>query len=353
MTEQTRRLKRALHGRAERGISPTQEPWAEIEGRLEARTAAPTRRRFVPRTRTRLALVAALVVLFGMGAYAATDWAYKHFRSELPGARGPASGEQLSLVQTANGARVSLEWAYADSRNVVVGYNIKDLEGDRRVAGRPAELSSYDWLTDESGTDIPLIGGQRSSSGNRRPLEETPGSVVFAPRKALKPGNHEFQLKMHLVARALPDGNRSERVGEPLLFDFEIPVSPARIIETNQTVEASGVTLTLEHVVNSPARPEAEICYGSPDTDYDWAIYSDTFPQRLSGFGGGPEIGEKRACTTMLLTESPKGRSTVTVAELEGTPGCPPGDDNGCSIPRSRVETIEGPWTFKLTAPGG
>ena len=77
----------ALEGCAERGISPTPRPWTEIEGRLGARAAAPTRRsrRFLPKTRARVALAAALFVLFGMGTYASFPLVYDVFREALPG----------------------------------------------------------------------------------------------------------------------------------------------------------------------------------------------------------------------------------------------------------------------------
>lgn len=357
MTEQTQRLKKALEGCAERGIAPTPQPWTQIESRLDARAAAPawSPRRLLPRGRAGLALAAVFVVLFGMGAYAASSLVYEQFRGELPGARGAVYGEPLDLRQTANGVRVSLEWAYADSRNVVVGYNIEDLDGNRRVAGRPAELDSTGLgLADNNGAHFEVTDGQSMTSANLQPLDQVPVSGVFAPTKAIEPGKREFRLTIPVEARELPSMDRSEPVGEPFVFDFEIPVRPAPVIETNQTVEAGGVPLTLERVANSPARPEAKICYGSPDTAYDWTIYGESFgdpASGLSGFGGGPMIGENRTCTTMLLAESLEGRSEVTVARLEGVPGCPPGDDNGCSIPQSRIKTIEGPWTFQVTAP--
>ena len=371
MTEQTERLRKALDGCAERGISPTPRPWAEIEGRLEARAAAPARRyrRLVPRTRSGVALAAALVVLFGMGAYAASGLVYDQFRLELPGAGGPVYGEQLGLEQTANGVKVSLEWAYADSRNVVVGYNIEDLEGDRRVAGQPAELgaeaksedgpgeqgpngrsSESVELRDEGGVRFESTDGQSMTSGNLRPLMDVLVSAVFAPEEAIEPGNRKFRLEIPVVAQALPSMDRSEPVGEPFVFDFEVPVRPAPAIELNQEVEAVGVPLTLKRVVNSPARPEAEICYSSPDTRYDWTLYGAMDRNGIPGFGGGPMIGQDRACTTILLPARLEGRSEVTVERLEGIPGCPPGDDNGCSIPQGRIKTIEGPWIFEVTA---
>jgi hypothetical protein len=83
-----------------------------------------------------MALAAALVLLFSMGAYAASGLVCEEFRLALPGARDPVYGERPGLTQTANGVRVNLERAYADQRIVVVGYGIEDLRSDRRVAGR-------------------------------------------------------------------------------------------------------------------------------------------------------------------------------------------------------------------------
>ena len=361
MTEQTQRLRRALEGCAELGISPTPQPWTEIESRLEARTTAPTRRsrRFLPKTRTGLALAAALFVLFGTGAYAASSLVYEEFRIQLPGAEGPVYGEQLGLQQTADGVKVSLEWAYADSRNVVVAYDIDDLKDNRRVAGRPAELASADMvaldrvrLTDESGTTFISTDGQGAASGTLDPLEEVPASGVYAPKKAIEPGKHRFRLSIPVVAQALPSYDRWEPVGKPFVFDFEIPVRPAPIVEVNQTVEADGVALTLERVADSPARPEARVCYGAADMDYDWYISGEEGPSNgVAGLGFEPGLGESRACSTMLLPDSLEGRSTVTVDRVDGTPRCPPDDDSGCRVDPSRVKTFEGPWTFEFTAP--
>ena len=361
MTEQTQRLKKALEGCAERGISPTLDPWTEIEDRLEARAVATNRRsrRLPPRGRAGVALVAVLVALFGTGAYAASTLVYEEFRIQLPGAEGPVYGEQLGLSQTARGVKVSLEWAYADSRNVVVAYDIDDLKDDRRVTGQPAELASADMvalnkvrLTDESGTAFISTGGQAAGSGTLDPLEEVPASGVYAPKKAIEPGKHRFRLSIPVVAQALPSYDAWEPVGKPFVFDFEIPVRPAPIVEVNQTVEADGVALTLERVADSPARPEARVCYGAADMDYDWFITGEEDPSNgVAGLGFEPGLGEDRACAVLTLSDNLDGRSTVTVDTIDGVPRCPPGDDNGCRVDPSRVQTFRGPWTFEFTAP--
>lgn len=362
MTEQTLRLKKALEGCAQSGISPTTQPWAEIENRLEARPAASTRRpshRFLPKTRAGIVLVAALFILFGTGAYATSSLVYKNFRVALPGATGPVYGDQLGLTQTANGVKVNLEWAYADQRNIVVGYGIEDLRSDRRVAGRPAELASADMISidgvkleDEDDTAFISTGGQSGGSGVLEPLTEVPVQGVYAPKNAIEPGERRFRLTIPVVAQALPSYDRWEPVGEPFIFDFEVPVRPAPIVEVNQTVETDGVALTLERVADSPARPEARVCYGAADTDYEWFMNGEDGPSNgVAGLGFEPGLGEKRACSTMLLPDSLDGHSTVTVDSVDGTPRCPPGDDNGCKFDPGRVKSIKGPWTFEFTVP--
>ena len=55
---------------------------------------------------------------------------------------GPAhnASEKLQLTKTEAGARVTLNWVYAEENYVSIGYQVEDLKDDRRVAGHPAEL---------------------------------------------------------------------------------------------------------------------------------------------------------------------------------------------------------------------
>lgn len=299
---------------------------------------------------------------------------YETFRSYLPGAQGEVFGERVDLdqEQTASGVRINLEWAYADAKNIAVAYTVTELKEDRRIAGHPAELKTQFLsdevgtneqrldelypnrveLTDGSGLDFDGSDGQTYGSEGSSPMTEVPNVWVFEPGKGLEPGSeHGFRLEIPVQARALElsRGERvtPQRVGEPFVFDFEIPVLPAPTIEVNQEVEANSVMLTLRRVVASPARPEAEVCYTSPDTRYDWSFVGE----RDGFYGGGPRIGAEHACTTVQLPYHLDGRSTVTVDRLEGIPDCPPGDEDGCSIPLSDEKTIHGPWTFEFEVP--
>jgi hypothetical protein len=58
------------------------------------------------------------------------------------GGAGPAyrASEKLQLTKKEAGARVTLNWVYAEENYVSIGYQVEDLKDDRRVAGHPAEL---------------------------------------------------------------------------------------------------------------------------------------------------------------------------------------------------------------------
>lgn len=375
MAEQRERLEEALQGCAERGVPEGVDLWPSISGRVEARATGGTRRaprqaRLVPGTRAGWAVALLAVLLLSTGAYAARGVLYATFRGELPGAQGPVYGEQIDQAKAAGGARVTLGWAYADEKFVVVGFDVEDLAGERRVAGQPADLQSvlvseepgYEEriekefpervdLTDEGNTGFRMVGGQQQGSEGPGNMMEGPNSnsAVFQAQGDLEPGDqHRFRLEVPLqeMAVAPPPGERwpdPEPVGEPFVFEFEVPVRPAPVFEVNERDTAGGVTLTLERVSNSPARPQGIFCFDPPDDTHDWFLTGGD----LAGEGG--PVSGKGHCLEMLLNVPLEGRSSVTVAEIEGIiPRCPSGNDEACA---KRDRTIRGPWTFEFEVP--
>ncbi len=376
MTEQTERLRRALRGCAERGISPTTEPWRKIEERLDARGAAPARRpRFVPRTPLRAALAAALVLLFGMGAYAGFPMVYEVFREALPGGAGRDFGVEIGQEQTASGAKVTLEYAYADAGYVVVGYTVQDTEQDRTFGRFPSQLTPLQIddadrtpeqeaaelpprvdLTDGSGRDFDLVQGSVTYSADdpddlRQPK---PNVAIFKPSEGLEPGGgHRFGLKVVLQEEPIfppgfegeieapPDGR--DRLG-PYAFDFELPVRPVPVVEVGQRETAAGVTMTLERVLNSPGKPQAVVCFEPPDDDYEWR--PSTAPTGFQTEEPLPVDGLGDGCWALTLEDPVEGRSSVKVTELFGYPRTEKAmqeDEDGGQI--------KGPWTFEFEAP--
>lgn len=378
MTEQTKRLKRALEGCAERGISPTPRAWAEIEGRLADRTTVqPHRpRRFLPRSRTGLALAAALVILFGMGAYAGFPLVYDVFREALPGSStGRDVGTEIGQKQAADGAKVTVGYAYADTEFVVVGYSVQDTREDRSSGGHPSELSPLQIddtdrtpaeeeaelpprvdLTDETGQDFDLVQGSVTYSADDPDnlAQPKPNVAVFAPSQELEPGErHRFRLKVALAEEPIfPPGWEGEieaprdgwdRVG-PLAFDFEVPVRRVPVVEVGQKETVGGITLTLERVLNSPGKPQAIVCFEPPNDDYEWR--PSTAPTGFQTEEPLPVDSLEGDCWSLTIEDPVEGRSSVKVTEIFGYPRT-----EQAKREYEGGKQVEGPWTFEFEAP--
>jgi len=275
--------------------------------------------------------------------------AYRLFRGAVPG----GGGQEIGKTKTADGARVTLGWAYADEEFVVVGIEARDLDGPQKVEGfdpdygpvmlqptmigeegeNEAELPPRVDLTDASGEDFTGTDG----------MTQYPGAVaVFEAPEGLEAGReHRFRLEVPLNGAGMPREREPE--AGPFVFHFEIPVRPVPVVEVNQKATTKGITLTLERVINSPSRPQAVICIDPPDDEHTWTPWLErndmpvdaaTAPQRLEG-----------NCWARTLGEPAEGPSSLTVAYIDGLPRDP-------ADPNEDGKEIRGPWTFEFVAPG-
>lgn len=264
---------------------------------------------------------------------------YELFQSEAPG-----GGKTLHQTRTAGGVKVTLVRAYADANSVVVGYTVEDLKGGRRLSGQPVELqpgySNNFRLTDESGTEFKLIdeGGAVSPGPNDIQEGPLPQVAVFEAEGRIKPDSkHRFRLELPILEVPVTPLEKSEetpvetrRVGKPFVIGFEAPVHPAPVVEVDQKVMASGITLTLERVTDSPGQPEAVICLKSRDSVRSWYPVGRDLATEVPS----PVAGEGD-CLEVLLDDPLNGPSSVTVAEIE-----------------KEGEVIRGPWRFDFEMPG-
>ena len=369
-------MEKALRGCAEAGVSENVDLWPGIR----ERTVVEGRRgslwtRFLPQTRMGLAftVLAALLVMTGAG-YAATGLVYARFQEELPGAEARDVGEEIGQEQTIDGARVTLEWAYADEEFVVISYSVKDLEDDRRNAGRRVQLEPIfvgkddaeagrgpdrrATLTDEGGRELGMIDGTFEVAGpgdGPKVLRMSKSnSAVFEVPKGLEPDrNHRFHLEIPLEERptfsSMEEGERGGRIEPrppigPFVFDFELPVRPAPTVELDQKVEANGVEITLDRVVNSPARPQAVICIEPPDEKHEWYPMVEAVPADREGIESQP-LGNN--CWSAPLYDRTEGRSSITVTYLDGIPTqeMPSGPQG------MQPKMLQGPWKFDFEVP--
>lgn len=257
---------------------------------------------------------------------------------------------EVDRTKTADGVRLTLDWAYADERFAAVGLRTQRTDGPGGSDPAPAalepalwddsvgdesELPPYVKITDASGQDFDLVGG-----GTNR---ERADATFDAPEGVEPGGGHRFRLEVPVQEGPALAG-RPE--AGPFVFVFEVPVWPAPTIEPNRKVEAEGVTLTLKRVVASPLAPQAVVCFEPPDGEHDWMplLRYDEGPD--DGVGSAPQdLGD--GCWSLGMTPPVEGRTSVTVATLEGMPTGPPDPDQTVINPK----TIHGPWTFEFEAP--
>ena len=228
---------------------------------------------------------------------------------------------------------VTLKWAYAQEKDVVLGYDLEDLKDGRHVAGHPAGLLVANIrLSDESGTEIrlPDLGSQQFHLMDMRHSIQ----AHFKAKESLEPSEkHRFRLEVSLMesvpgSREFRGPNGQERpppepVGKPLVFGFEIPVRPVSVVEVNQKATAKGVTLTLDRVINSPGKPLGVFCYEPPDEERVWTL-SGGEGTYLEGFGMSHTMSyiPPAKCQKLQLEAPVEDLSMVEVTMIEGMPDC-------------------------------
>jgi len=350
---------------------------AGAEPAVKERANTGSRRRswvpqLVPNAPLGWALAAVSVFILGFGVYVAAEPVREFYRQGLPGAVGTGSEKpeggagpddepgdtrtQIDQAQAADGARITLDWAYADERFVMVSLDTEDLGGAQKsdefesdfgpvvlqpaifddTVGNEDRLPPYVRIEDGSGQDFDAIDG--GTLGARRAL------VVFDAPGGLEPGSeHQFRLEVPLQEGGGMSGNPGEEPDAgPFVFDFEVSVLPAPTIEVDQEVEVKGRTLRLARVIDSPGRPQAVVCVEPGDDGQEWTPWLE-YPGGLSENEAVAPQNLGDGCWSLTLgdpVEEP--RSSVTVARLEGMAEK---DLSG------RVETLRGPWTFEFEVP--
>ena len=427
MADQRKRLEKALRGCAEAGVPDTTDLWpgvdehltgdrmsAEPVGDERVDTGARQRSwvpRLVPNTLLGWSLATISVLILGVGVYAAAEPVREFYQKGLPGTVGTGSknsdheranrseavqengvstklfqealpgDEDLSLAENVNqtfnrdGASVTLEWAYADTDFVVLGFSVRDLEKDRRNAGNPATLEPI--FVSEEDVDAPSAPDRRSelTDGDGRyfgsmdgvSMVASPGAdpkelrapkaqtAIFEVPEGLDAGRkHSFRFDVFLEERAVPTsmaeaekGYRSEPkppIG-PLTFDFEIPVRSVPVVEVGQEETVKGITLTLERVLNSSGKPQAIVCFEPPNADYEWR--PSTAPTGFQTEEPLPVDPLKDDCWSLTIESPVEGNSSVKVTELFGYPQ----SERALQSKDEDGKQIEGPWIFEFRAP--
>jgi len=356
MTER-KHIENALRACAEAGVPEVTDPWTEIRDRVRTEGQSPARerrfvprrfvpRRFVPRTRLGWAFVAVAVMLFGTGAYAGTGIVTELFGYTAPEIEASGLGIPINKKITVGQSTITLDRAYADQGNLVVGYSVA---GGMEQSGLPK-------ITDDDGRTFEYVGGLGvGSDPSMTPRDERHFSdlaFLEPSRKLPITGSHRFRLDMGHALSQVQQGSdkQDEPAGESPVYSFEVPVREMQTTKVGQTVEANGVPVTLDRVENSPARSQAFLCFDPPrDKEYTWVPVverpniseSDVFTNDCSYM---EKSDRSTGCVGYDLFRSlygDPGTHSITVTELQGR----------AEMKMNPDETITGPWTFEFEVP--
>lgn len=366
MTEQTERLKKALRTCAERGISPTTNPWPVVEERVATSRSRPARRLTAPRTRAGWAFAVLATLLAATGAYGTAglvDVLDRVFGETVPYIQQHDLSTPVDARISRGGVTVTVDRVYADSDYVAVGYTV---EGRDKIARRYGSEEIYinNWmeLRDARGLGGPtarkyeVVDGQWQGWGPEARARTPPkgaevGTEVFRASKPLEAGEeHRFRAEIFFDGPTgpVPENGSfdTERLGHPFFLDVRVPVSDvSQAIQVDQTVAANGVPITLTRAVNSPAKTSVYLCFDPPQRKYDWPLVK-TNPFDEGRMADAPVYhidyaGAEDGCAEYAFDSSLYGRAgthSLTISELY-----PSGSDEGGSV--------KGPWRFALEIP--
>lgn len=350
--------------------------WPAIQARVQPRRRSSRWAQLMPATRLGWAFLAlALFLTFGAVTYAVAPVVSRLFQQEagLRHVEQASLVQELNLSQTVDGVTVTLERAYADANRIVVGFTIKDPNGQRYDAYHHLTL------TDMAGTVFSgIIGFGVTGQSDMLQVSLPPGEGVnvicfdAAPVQGV-PAELDLRLVMELekfvlppaaieppptpdsppaeppmvvVLEPLPTPEEEDIVG-PFTFDFSVPFIPGRVAEVNQTVEAVGVAVRLERVVVTPSETRAYLRFDSlGEAEMHWAPIAilkapgDESEHNLA-YSANDDPSSHR-CGFLAPLYDRQGEWTLTVTELVGT--------DLSQIPSKQIR-LAGPWVFRFRVP--
>jgi hypothetical protein len=365
---ETRLLRAVAFEPSEDGLRWLDQRVAQIAARP---VAIPRRGLFIPRLILRpLLLLAALLLL--AGAVVAGMGLIERLVEYAPGWRtGWDRAERLDLKQTDAGITITLERAYADLNQVLVGFTVEGLQaaplsGD----GEPADLQWVAELRDPTGrTDNQWATSALGSPG----VETNLSAVVHTWLGAVAPVAGTWELTFTsvgynsggLVSGECYVGNTDPACETPPAnamvdgtwrFEFELPKPTGTVVSADASDTEGQATLTLTELRITPTMIAGTIVLRVADST-------------VAQWGPGPtNVSVRHGGTSYLINHV----SALSPEEaLEGLPGG--GDDEfrvltgsdeaagtwEIEIPELTYQTnmrdpevrLTGPWTLTVTVP--
>lgn len=252
----------------------------------------------------------------------------------------------LGLSQTVDGYQITLERAYADANQMMLGITVVDPQARWSVIhlGGVSGMS----VADSSGGEwfnFTGVGGpvNVTTSCNILWFEYTAG---LAP-----PGRREFSVKVSAisVAPATPSPPADLlQVAMDVTFSFDLTVGGGSQATPNASSESNGVTITVERIISAPSAVRLELRVSdAPPNGSDWSpnVFVSHAGRELAGGHAG--IAEGSTLTTFYTgvgVDDPTGDWVVTASELIGSAPTE-------GIPWSHEVRFQGDWTISFSLP--
>ncbi len=316
-------LKETLTERAQHAVSNDYDLWSQIQEAIDTQEKEPMKAptlRVAPsnprRTRRLIYVLVAALLLTTTAVYAV-------YQTQLPpiydqgveAIKNEGYTTELNLVQRQGDVEVELDWGYIDSSRIVVNYQIFAIKPDG-TRSTDHFYGVYKALLRNKEGLLKERMPSRDTAGERQPSNRATGTITYEYPERFDPSTMpdvmNFQLEVMIVEGKLstgrsievmlrsllpipsgfmvpaeylyewPDWRMNPEVTaepgfnslEPMLFDFELPVQRAVILEPNQSVEVNGTAGILKKVLVSPSRLEITLCFTVPSGKEAWSPHT-------------------------------------------------------------------------------
>ncbi len=333
---------------------PPAEWWNNIIAGLEDRKRASLWNRIVPKTRLAWALALLALLVIGGTAYATTFIVKELFMNYAGQIEEAGLAQELDISQTVGDITVSLERAYADGNVVLVGFTVS--------GPRDRYFTHKNELKTDNGLDLPMmfsmgvVPGSDMVMGDWRPSERIALIAGFdASPVTGKPSSLGLRLDLQISESPLPEEIQT------FTFDFNVSFNIAETVDVEQTVERSGIAITLEIIDITPWATKAVFRFPQGENSSGTPIIALTLPDgnsEMESFGRkmGESSSEYRSYFNGDFTTQ-HGEWKITIRELILPPELTEMteteiDGQKVLIGESSGENrLAGPWIFHFKVP--
>ena len=341
-----------------REVEPPIEWWNTIISGLEDRINTSFWKKFMPKTRLAWALSMLVLLVVSGTAYAGTFIVKELFLNYTGEIEEAGLARELDVSQTVGDITVRLERAYADGNVVLAGFTIAG-HGDKYFTHKNE-------LETDNGQILPMmfsmgvVPGSEMVMGDWRPSERIAFMAAFdASPITGEPSSLNLILHLQISESPLPEEIQSSI--NSFSFDFSVPFTIAKTVNVEQTVEESGIAITLDKIDITPWATKAVFRFPQDEEKSGAPIIRLTLPEgnsEMESFGRKMDepSSEYRSYFNGDFTDQ-HGEWTITIKELVLPPDLSEmteTDIGGQKVligESSGENRLSGPWIFTFDVP--